>query len=238
MKELLKASIAAISILAAGSLAASAADLPPRMTPMPATAMVPVYNWTGIYLGINGGYTFGKQDPLSLISNNYSAFEYNANGWLVGGTFGAQIQSGHVVIGIEGDIDWTNIKGSGSGAVSFLGNPGTATLSSSVSSISTLRTRVGYAQDNWLLYGTAGVAATKASATISQTVGLLCNTANTPSCTSKSGLHPGLAAGLGAEYGITPNMSAKFEWIWIGAGAGNTLYENMMRAGLNYRFGG
>jgi outer membrane immunogenic protein len=157
---------------------------------------------------------------------------------LVGGTFGAQIQSGHVVIGIEGDIDWTNIKGSGSGAVSFLGNPGTATLSSSVSSISTLRTRVGYAQDNWLLYGTAGVAATKASATISQTVGLLCNVANTPSCTSKSGLHPGLAAGLGAEYGITPNMSAKFEWIWIGAGAGNTLYENMMRAGLNYRFGG
>src|SRR6476469_8672017 len=154
MKELLKASIAAISIMAAGSFAASAADLSPRMTPMPATAMVPVYNWTGIYLGINGGYTFGKQDPLSLISNNYSAFEYNANGWLVGGTFGAQIQSGHVVIGIEGDIDWTNIKGSGSGAVSFLGNPGTATVSSSVSSISTLRTRVGYAQDNWLLYGT------------------------------------------------------------------------------------
>ena len=75
--------------------------------------MVPVYNWTGIYLGINGGYTFGKQDPLSLISNNYSAFDYNANGWLFGGTFGAQIQSGHVVIGIEGDIDWTNIKGSG-----------------------------------------------------------------------------------------------------------------------------
>ena len=113
--------------------------LPRSMSP------VPVYNWTGIYLGINGGYTFGKQDPLSLISNNYSAFDYNANGWLVGGTFGAQIQSGHVVIGIEGDIDWTNIKGSGSGAVSFLGNPGTATLSSSVSSISTLRTRVGYA---------------------------------------------------------------------------------------------
>ena len=238
MKEFLKTTVATFCLLAAGSLAASAADLPPRPTPLPATAMVPVYNWTGIYLGINGGYTFGKQDPLSLISNNYSAFDYNANGWLAGGTFGAQIQSGHVVIGIEGDIDWTNINGSGSGAVSFLGNPGTATLSSSVSSISTLRTRVGYAQDNWLFYGTAGVAATKASSTITQTVGLVCGGLNTPSCTSKSGLHPGLAAGLGVEYGITPNMSAKFEWVWIGAGAGNTLYENMMRAGLNYRFGG
>src|SRR6186997_1254040 len=102
MNGLLKASIAAVCLLATGSLAASAADLPPRPTPVPVTAMVPAYNWTGIYLGVNGGYTFGKQDPLSLISNNYSAFEYNANGWLFGGTFGAQIQSGHVVIGIEG----------------------------------------------------------------------------------------------------------------------------------------
>ena len=120
MKELLKSSIAAACILITGSLVTSAADLPPRPTPMPATAMVPVYNWTGIYLGINGGYAFGKQDPLSLISDNYSAFNYSANGWLAGGTFGAQIQSGHVVMGLEGDIDWTNIKGSGTGPVSLL----------------------------------------------------------------------------------------------------------------------
>jgi outer membrane immunogenic protein len=238
MEAFLKFSIAAGCLVAVGSLEASAADLPPRPTPMPVTAMVPVYNWTGIYLGINGGYTFGKQDPLSLISDNYSAFNYDANGWLAGGTFGAQIQSGHVVIGIEGDIDWTNIKGSGTGPVRFLGTTGTGTLSSDVSAISTLRTRVGYAQDNWLFYGTAGVAATKASSSFTQGVGIFCNTATTPACTSKSSLHPGLAAGLGVEYGITPNVSAKFEWVWIGAGAGNTLYENMMRVGLNYRFGG
>jgi outer membrane immunogenic protein len=55
---------------------------------------VPVYNWTGIYVGINGGYTFGKQDPLSLFSSDFNSFSYNANGWLAGGTFAAQIQSG------------------------------------------------------------------------------------------------------------------------------------------------
>jgi len=53
-----------------------------------------------------------------------------------------------------------------------------------------------------------------------------------------SGLYAGLAAGAGVEYGFTPNVSGKLEWVWLGAGAGNTLYENMLRAGVNVRFGG
>lgn len=218
----------------------SAADLPTRPAYAPAQIMspVPVYNWTGIYVGINGGYAFGSQDPLSLFSSDYSDFKYSANGWLFGGTFGAQIQSGHVVLGIEGDLDWANISGSGSGPVTKLGVfQGTGTLSSNVSSISTLRTRVGYAQDNWLYYATMGLAATQSSSSFSQTVGFTCNNGVVP-CSSKSSLHPGLAAGAGIEYGITPNVSAKLEYMWIGAGAGNTLYENLVRVGLNYRFGG
>jgi outer membrane immunogenic protein len=141
------------------------------------------------------------------------------------------------VIGLEGDIDWTNIKGSGTGPVTRFGVlNGTATLSSTVSSISTIRTRVGYAQDNWLFYGTGGLAVTDASSTFTQTVGFACGAA--VPCSSKTGLHPGLAAGAGVEYGFTPNLSAKLEYMWIGAGAGNTLHENMVRVGLNYRFGG
>jgi outer membrane immunogenic protein len=218
---------------------ANAADLPARpVTQAPIMSSVSVYNWTGIYVGLNGGYGFGKQDPLSLLSNDVSPLAYNANGWLLGGTFGAQIQSGHVVLGIEGDVDWTTIKGSGSGPVTKLGVvQGTGTISSDVSSISTLRTRVGYAQDNWLFYGTVGAALTKASSTFTQTVGFTCNTGNVP-CSSKSDWHAGLAAGAGVEYGWTPSVSTKLEYLWIGAGAGNTLKENMMRAGVNWRFGG
>jgi outer membrane immunogenic protein len=119
MKEFLKASIAVIWLLGTGSLAALAADLPPLQVPPTAMVPLPVYNWTGIYLGINGGYALGNQDPLSLISDNYSTFNYSANGWLAGGTFGAQIQSGHVVIGIEGDIDWTISKVRGAALSAF-----------------------------------------------------------------------------------------------------------------------
>jgi hypothetical protein len=58
-------------------------------------------------------------------------------------------------MGFEGDLDWSCMRGSGSGPVVKLGVfQGTATISSNVSSIDTLRTRIGYAQDNWLLYGT------------------------------------------------------------------------------------
>ena len=132
---------------------AHAADLllPPQQAPI--VTPVPVYNWTGIYVGLNAGYGLGQQLPGSLFGDSFSAFNYNANGWLGGATAGAQIQSGHTVIGIEGDIDWANITGAGTGPIAFNGfQIGTATLSSTLSSVSTIRTRIGYAADNWLFY--------------------------------------------------------------------------------------
>lgn len=220
---------------------AYAADLPPEPTyKAPVVPVAPVYNWTGIYLGLNGGYGFGTATPMSLYSDTFSAFDYNANGWLGGVTAGAQIQNAHTVLGLEADIDWAHITGSSSGTISFNGAPiGTATLSSTVSSVSTARARVGYALDNWLLFITGGLAITNESSSLTGPVGFACGTgaANNPPCSSPSDLHLGLAAGAGFEYGITPNLSAKGEWIWVGAGAANTLKENMLRAGINWRFG-
>ena len=64
----------------------NAADLP-LAPPVPyVPAPTPVYNWTGIYVGVNGGYGFGQQTPGSLFGDSFSAFDYNANGWLGGGT--------------------------------------------------------------------------------------------------------------------------------------------------------
>jgi outer membrane immunogenic protein len=220
-----------------GSSGANAADLPAQAYKS-APVIAQVYNWTGIYVGANAGYGFGKQDPLGLFSDDFSAFNYSLSGGMLGGTVGAQIQSGHVVMGLEGDIDWTSMSGSGSGSVVKLGVlEGTATISSKVSVIDTLRTRIGYAQDNWLFYGTAGVALTNNTSSFGQTVGFVCNN-GTIACTSKLEWHAGLAAGAGLEIGLTPNWSAKIEYMWVGAGAANTLYENMVRAGVNFRFGG
>jgi outer membrane immunogenic protein len=237
MKVLLKSASATVAVVAS-VFAASAADLPSRTFTAPIFTPVPVYNWTGIYVGLNGGYAFGHQDPLALFSNDFQRFEYSADGWIGGVTGGAQIQSGRVVMGLEGDLDWTSLDGSGSGTVSRFGKvQGTATLSSSVSSISTFRTRIGYAQDNWLLYGTAGLALTDAKAEFLRTVGFACNNGVVP-CKSKSDLHVGVALGAGIEYGLTQNLSAKVEYLWVGAGAVNTLKENIVRVGVNYRFGG
>jgi opacity protein-like surface antigen len=114
---------------------------------------------------------------------------------------------------------------------------GTATIASKVSAIDTLRARIGYAQDNWLFYGTVGVALTNDTSTFTQTAGFACNNGVVP-CSSKADWHAGLAAGAGIEYGVTPNLSTKIEYLWVGAGAVNILKENMVRAGLNWRFGG
>jgi outer membrane immunogenic protein len=136
----------AASLLVACGFAHSA-DLPLEPAyKAPMVQPVPVYNWTGIYLGVNGGYGIGQQTPGSLFGDSFSAFNYNGNDWLGGITAGAQLQSGHTVIGLEADIDWASISGSGTGPMSFnRAAIGTATLSSTLSSVSTARARVGYA---------------------------------------------------------------------------------------------
>jgi outer membrane immunogenic protein len=236
MKKILLSTTATLALITT-SLLARAAGLPMQAYKS-APLVAVVYNWTGIYVGANAGYGMGKQDPLGLFSNDFNRFDYTLSGGMLGGTFGAQIQSGHVVVGLEGDLDWTSMSGSGSGSVVKLGLlQGAATIASKVSAIDTLRARVGYAHDNWLFYGTAGVALTNDTSTFTQTVGFVCNNGIVP-CSSKADWHAGLAAGAGVEYGITPNLSTKIEYLWVGAGAVNTLKENMVRAGLNWRFGG
>jgi outer membrane immunogenic protein len=189
-----------------------AADLPMQACKS-APVVAPVYNWTGIYIGAQVGYGTGKQDPLGLLANDFNQFDYTLSGGLIGGTFGAQIQSGHVVLGLEGDVDWTSMSGYGSGSVAKLGViKDMATISSKVSGIGTLRARVGYAYDNWLFYGTTGVALTNDTSSFPQTVGFACNNGIVP-CTSKADWHAGIAAGAGIEYGITPNLSTKVEYL-------------------------
>ena len=63
---------------------------------------------------MNGGWGWGRQDPLNLISNRFDRANFDINGGMVGGTFGAQIQQGAIVLGLEFDIDWADITGGGS----------------------------------------------------------------------------------------------------------------------------
>jgi outer membrane immunogenic protein len=114
--------VAAAAIVVAAAGQARAADLPTPRLPPPLPAAV--YNWTGIYLGINGGFGTGNSNwsdgPIGTTGN------FPTSGFLIGGTAGINYQIGDYVFGAEGDGDWTNLSGnSGStcGAISAVVAP-------------------------------------------------------------------------------------------------------------------
>jgi outer membrane immunogenic protein len=219
---------------------AQAADMSlPYRAPMPVAA--PVYNWTGIYLGVNGGYGWGQQDPFSVITNRFDNATVGFSGGTFGGTAGAQVQLAHVVLGFESDIDWANIKGSSTFSPMILNAPlpGTPTFnaSTSITSVTTGRVRVGYAQENWLYYATGGVAILGATTNLTTLAGPVCGSAGILNC-SATNHRLGGTVGAGVEYGFAPNWSVKAEYLYIAAAAVELSHVNEVRFGVNYRFGG
>ena len=237
----MKKLIGTAAFVALSTVGALAADLPAQ-TYKSAPAVAQVYNWTGFYVGVNGGYGWGTQDPLVLFSNRFDRASFNVNGGMFGGTIGAQIQQGYVVIGLEGDLDWANIKGTGISTPSIGGlgliSPITLNIATNTSAVGTVRARVGVAMNNWLFYATGGGAFIKSSANGTSIAGVACGTLGIfPNCAA-SAWRPGLAAGLGAEWGFAQNWSLKLEYLYIEAlGSGvSTNHIDTIRGGINYRF--
>lgn len=231
-------SLLAGAVLLSSPIAASAADLAVKAPPV--TPMAAVYDWTGFYLGINGGYGWGSQDPLAVLTNRFDRSSFSMSGGVFGGTAGAQIQKGHVVLGVEGDIDWANISGSGTMTPTIAGQaaPITLNIASKTDAIATARMRFGGAFDNLLVYGTAGAAFLHETANGTSVAGSPCGAAGVlPNCTG-SIWRPGLAAGLGAEYAFANNWTVKGEYLYIvGAGTGVSKDEiNLFRVGVNMKF--
>ena len=230
---------AALMLLATAAIPANAADLPAKAYgPLP--VMAQVYNWTGLYVGVNGGYGWGAQDPLTLVSNRFDRTSFDINGGMFGGTMGAQIQQGYVVLGLEGDLDWADIKGNGISTPTIAGiaQPITLNIASNISAVGTARARVGVAMNNWLFYATGGAAFVKSSANGTSIAGVPCGTAGVLTNCTASAWRPGLAAGLGSEWAFYQNWSLKLEYLYIAvAGSGaNTDHLNTIRTGINYRF--
>jgi opacity protein-like surface antigen len=100
----------------------------------------------------------------------------------------------------------------------------------------TVRARVGYANNNWLFYGTGGLALLGAKTTLTPISGGTC--ANLIVGCAATNRQAGLALGGGLEYGFTPELSAKVEYLYITAASLEVAKHSEIRAGLNYRFGG
>ena len=145
MKRVLAASLVLAALLTAQGAAAADLSLAPLYKAPPTTAALP-YDWSGFYLGINGGGGWGR--------SNWSANNtgFGVNGGQVGGTFGYNRQFGNFVFGVEGDVDWSGLNGTGTSA----GCPGGC--STSETWLSTVRGRIGYSFDRVMPYATGGLA--------------------------------------------------------------------------------
>jgi outer membrane immunogenic protein len=168
--------LAATAMGVIASQGALAADLRPAYK-APPPAPPPVQDWSGIYVGLEGGYGWGKQnfsnfDPFFASKERLDfCFEENCgpdasigsvsqSGWLFGGFVGAQKQWGSWVLGIEADFDATDIKGSTTVATSFFSELNQQhTFNTKIDELGTVRGKVGWAfSPNWMIYGTGGLA--------------------------------------------------------------------------------
>jgi outer membrane immunogenic protein len=215
--------------LAGGVNFAWGADLSPPLMPVPYKA---AYNWTGLYIGLNAGFAAASVTN-TVAGGGLDGFgRTSIPGGIGGAQFGANYQIGAVVLGFEADFD-------GSMATKSVTVAGTTTGTDQIPWIGTLRGRLGYAFDRFLLYATAGGGATQIISNLN--IGAIGSAATTNT-------HGAWTAGGGVEAAMTDSLSAKVEYLYVDTGnipvaqvgapfvtVTGRLQDNLVRAGLNYR---
>ncbi|AUC97302.1 hypothetical protein CWS35_25910 [Bradyrhizobium sp. SK17] len=151
MKKIL---LVTASMIALSATAASAADLAARpYTKAPPPMVAAVYDWTGFYIGINGGW--GQSHDNRGIAGVGGVGNYDANGGTVGGQVGYRWQAGGWVFGLEAQGNWADFSGSTGNIVI----PG-GTVRSKTDAFGLFTGQIGYAWNNVLLYAKGGAAVT------------------------------------------------------------------------------
>ncbi|MBR0717963.1 outer membrane protein [Bradyrhizobium liaoningense] len=270
-----------VSLIFGGHAAggAMAADLAYKAVPP-----TPMFDWTGFYAGVHAGYGTGNGnsatvDPSALLalfpavpginpatSTTSPPFTLGVgqSGWLGGVQAGYNWQSGHTVAGIEADISASGIRGSATGAYAlrpvflvgdFDNYAGQVTVNQEIDYFGTLRGRLGYGGNGWLLYATGGLAWAHVKASLDSSHVRLTNNfpiAGLPAAldghAATSGFNIGYAAGAGGEWAFAPQWSVKGEYLYLNLGrnvslsipgtslAGGDIELHTFRVGLNRRF--
>jgi outer membrane immunogenic protein len=240
-------------VIALGVGSVNAADLyhPAGGGLKDAPAYVPPPLWTGFYVGINGGGSFGASENLR-VRNNYDNTEADIGQFFRDGGFGGG-QIGYnwsgfgwgnqVVLGVEADIQGSGINSSfDRNDLNYSGfrNP-TFHANENIDYFGTVRGRLGYAFGSALIYATGGFAYANVNTSVDLNSGF--NVLNS------NQLETGWVVGGGLEYLFAPNWSAKVEYQYIDLGSktvsgtaadgvidhfqvDNTF--NTVRAGINY----
>jgi outer membrane immunogenic protein len=192
--------LGAVGLLAA-SVPAFAADLPARSyTKAPAVAPAPIYDWSGFYIGVNGGW--GQNRDCRSDTVNGMAFGcHDGNGGVAGGQIGYRWQTGGWVFGLEAQGDWANLQGS-----NVVPPFPQISVRSNLGAFGLFTGQVGYAWNNALFYvkGGGAVTDTRYDSFVNATGAL--------DTTAGNNTNWGGTVGAGFEYGFAPNWSTAVEY--------------------------
>lgn len=203
-------------------------------------------NWAGFYAGINAGAAFSSADAKTTLEDQQDYFaassvaSINANGMrsldqenFTGGVqAGINFQDGNFVYGIEADFGAFNAADSESTTATYpCCGPATYTLSQDVDTswLFTARPRIGWATDNFLIYGTGGLSVSNVEAgeRLTDTFGAV-------QSTSTSDTKTGWNIGGGVEFGIEGGWSVKGEYLYTDLGDVSSSSANLDDGGGPY----
>ena len=244
MKSFLLATVGIVALV--GIVApASAADMAVKARP-PAPVIAPIYDWTGFYIGANGGWGQSRNcwdfvDPFGV------AFAEGCNsrsGGLVGGQIGYRWQANQWVFGVEAQGDWADLSHTRESLLfpDF-------SIRTKTDGIGLFTGQIGYAWNQALLYVKGGAAVTSNRFSVLDDLNFGVEVA------SASSTRWGGVVGVGFEYGFAPNWSVGLEYDHLFMGDANNSFSSpaffagvvnnrvsqdvdLVTLRINYRFGG
>jgi outer membrane immunogenic protein len=243
--------------LTAGS--AFAADLPARVAAPAPYIAAPIFTWTGFYVGLNAGAGWnngnnGVSTTVNTVVNPIYGFNNNSNnntGFTGGVEAGYNMQFGSFVAGVEADINYIDRNRNGSGGVFPTAPAGAGTdflVSQGGNSnnwFGTLRGRLGFAFDRFLVFGTGGLAfggnSGNGGSVLQRNYSIA--TVGTPFALTGTGgnssSNVGWALGGGAEYAFSNSMSFKVEYLHVSLGNNhNQTFTTASGGALNPAYAG
>ena len=244
MKRFLLGTVALVALGMAAP--AVAADLPARTYTKAPPVMIPaVYDWSGFYIGANGGWGTERRcfDAVTVAGTFIGADGcHDTSGGVAGGQIGYRWQTGAWVFGLEGQGDWADLRGS---------NPSLITLGtinrSRMDAFGLFTGQVGYAWNTVLLYAKGGAAVVADRNDILAANGLVL-------ATSSGDNRWGGTIGAGVEFSFAPNWSAGVEYDHLFIGNNTTTFTttagtffstdrirgdaDLVTVRVNYRWGG
>ena len=236
-----------VGLLALGLVTpASAADLAARpYVKAPPPPLPAIYDWTGFYIGANGGWgqSHNCLDFVTLVGTVASCCS-DRSGGVVGGQLGYRWQTGSWVWGVEGQGDWADLSNT---RVSLF-DP-TLSTTTKTDGIGLFTGQLGWAWNASLLYFKGGAAVTSNRLDIFDNITGL-------GLVSASNTRWGGTVGVGFEYGFGPGWSVGVEYDHLFMGHADNSFSvvdprlaavlndrisqdvDMVTVRFNYRFGG